>query len=59
MYDEAAKDLPKLSTAKAFWQAIAKRKQLKDSQEDRTSSGKGECYQTKVIARSNCSSLKM
>ncbi len=29
MYDEAAKDLPKLSTAKAFPQAIAKRKQLK------------------------------
>lgn len=38
MYDEAAKDLPKLSTAKAFSQAIAKRKQLKDSLEDRTSS---------------------
>jgi hypothetical protein len=38
MYDEAAKDLPKLSTAKAFSQAIAKRKQLKESQEDRTTS---------------------
>jgi hypothetical protein len=38
LYDEAAKDLPKLSTAKAFSQAIAKRKQLKGSQEDRTSS---------------------
>jgi serine/threonine protein kinase len=31
MYDEAAKDLPKLSTAKAFPQAIARRKQLKGS----------------------------
>jgi hypothetical protein len=31
MYEEAAKDLPKLSTAKAFSQAIAKRKQLKVS----------------------------
>ena len=38
MYDEAAKDLPKWSTAKAFSQAIAKRKQLKRSQEDRTTS---------------------
>jgi hypothetical protein len=34
LYDEAAKDLPKLSTAKAFSQAIAKRKQQKRSQED-------------------------
>jgi hypothetical protein len=38
MYDAAAKDLPKLSTAKAFSQAIAKRKQLKDVQRGKTSS---------------------
>jgi serine/threonine protein kinase len=31
LYDEAAKDLPKLSTAKAFSQAIAKRRELKSS----------------------------
>jgi len=37
MYDKAAKDLPKLSTAKAFSEAIAKRKKLKGSQEDSTS----------------------
>lgn len=33
LYDEAARDLPKLSTAKAYSTAIKKRKQLKGSQE--------------------------